>query len=270
MAESEALARRIRGHAIRMVNRGGASHIGSILSIADVLAVLYQGSLRVYPEQPKHPARDRLILSKGHAAAGLYAVLAERNFFPVPQLLSHCQDGTGFWGHVSHRGVPGVELSTGSLGHGLPVAAGMALAAKLDGAAWRAFAILSEGDCDEGSTWEAALFAGHHHLENLIAIVDYNKLQSLASVADTLDLEPFVDKWRSFGWAVVEVDGHNHDSLRSAFASIPVTAQRPSCFICHTVKGKGVSFMEGSVLWHYRTPTGDEYLEALREVGEPE
>jgi transketolase len=261
------LARRIRRHAVRMVNRGGSSHIGSILSMADIIAVLYGRILRVDPSDPRWPARDRFVLSKGHAGAGVYAALAERGFFPVALLDTHYQDGSDLSGHVSHKGIPGVELSTGSLGHGLSIAAGMALAGRLAGAGHRVFAVLSDGECDEGSTWEAVLFAAHHGLDNLVAIVDYNKIQSLAPVAEVLALEPFTDKWTSFGWAVREVDGHDHIALLEGLSRVPIRPGRPSVVIAHTVKGKGVSFMEHQVLWHYRTPRGEEYEAAMRELG---
>jgi transketolase len=265
--DTAALAGRIRLHALRMTSTGRSSHVGSVLSMADVLAVLYGGVLRVDPAAPRWPERDRFILSKGHAGAGVYAALAERGFFPVGKLRTHYQDGSDLSGHVSHKGIPGVELSTGSLGHGLSVGAGMAYGARLDGAAHRVFVLLSDGECDEGSNWEAILFAAHHRLDNLVAIVDYNKIQSLAPVAETLALEPFADKWRAFGWAVREVDGHDHEALSAAFASLPAQPGQPTCVIAHTVKGRGVSFMEHSVLWHYRTAQGDELEAALRELG---
>ena len=261
------LALRIRKHAVRMTNLGGSSHVGSVLSMADIVAVLYGAILRVDHTDPKWPERDRFILSKGHAGAGIYAALAESGFFSVDWLEKHCADGSVLSGHVSHRGVPGVELSTGSLGHGLSVGAGMAYGAKVDDTPSRAFVLLSDGECDEGSTWEAAMFASHHKLDNLVAIVDYNKIQSLAPVAETLALEPFADKWKSFGWSVVELDGHDHNSLYSTLSTVPRSSGKPSCIIAHTVKGKGVSFMERSVLWHYRTPRGSEFDEALDELG---
>lgn len=266
--DSTELALRIRQHALRMTSLGGSSHIGSVLSVADIVAVLYGGVLNVDPKRPAWPERDRLILSKGHAGAGIYAALAERGFFPIEWLDRHCADGSVFSGHVSHKGVPGVDVSTGSLGHGLAIGAGMALAAKRRGAAWRTFVVLSDGECDEGSVWEAALFAGHHGLDQLVAIVDYNKIQSLASVQETLGLEPFGDKWRSFGWHVHEVDGHDHAALRTGMGEATGRG-RPACLIAHTVKGRGVSFMEHSVLWHYRTARGEEYAAAARELGGP-
>lgn len=263
---TEIMAHRIRKHAVRMTSLGRSSHIGSILSMADVLAVLYGSVLRVDPDRPKWENRDRFVLSKGHGGAGVYAALAERGFFSTEKLKDHYQNGSIFSGHVSHKGVPGVEISTGSLGHGLGIATGMALAAKRSGQDWRAFVVMSDGECDEGSNWEAAMFASHAKLNNLVAIVDYNKLQSLALVSETLALEPFADKWRSFGWGVREVDGHDHAALKAAFAAAPLEPERPTCIIAHTVKGKGVSFMEHQVLWHYRSPVGDEFDAAMKEL----
>jgi transketolase len=248
-----------------MTSLGGGSHIGAVFSCADLLAALYDGVLRVDPAMPKDPSRDRLVLSKGHAGAGLYAALAERGFFPMEQLWTHYQDGSQLSGHVSHE-LPGVEISTGALGHGLSIAAGMALAGKLAGAEHRVFCLLSDGECDEGSTWEAALFAPHHRLSNLVAIVDYNRIQGIAPVAEVLELEPFADKWRAFGWSVREVDGHDHAAIHEVCRSMPFEAGKPSCLIAHTTKGKGVSFMENTVLWHYRTPRGAEFDAALEEL----
>lgn len=264
--DTVALAARIRRHALHMTSSGGSSHIGSILSMTDIVAVLYGAVLRVDPSDPAWPGRDRFILSKGHAGAGVYAALAERGFFPVETLTQHYRDGSNLSGHVSHKGIPGVELSTGSLGHGLSVGAGMAYGAKLDGRTHRVVVLLSDGECDEGSNWEAILFASHHRLSNLCAVVDYNKIQSLKPVAETLALEPFADKWRAFGWNVVEADGHDHDQLLAAFAEAARTSDRPTCVIAHTVKGKGVPFMEHSVLWHYRTARGDEFDAALEAL----
>lgn len=262
--DTETLALKLRRHVVRMCSAGGSSHVGSCLSIADIVALLYGVVLRVDPADPDWPLRDRFILSKGHAGACIYAALAERGFFPVDHLERHYRNGSNLSGHVSHKGVPGVEFSTGSLGHGLGVGAGMAMQLRRAGGAQRVFVLLSDGECDEGSNWEAILFAGHQRLANLCAIVDYNKLQSLGPVADTVGLEPFADKWRSFGWAVQRVDGHDHAALDAAFA--PRSQERPTCIIADTVKGKGVSFMEGQVLWHYRSPQGEELAAALREL----
>jgi transketolase len=266
--ETVALANRLRIHALNMTSQAGSSHIGSMLSIADVVAVLYGAVMRVDPCRPRWDGRDRFILSKAHAGAILYAVLAERGFFPADTLNTYYQNGSKLGGHVSHGDVPGVEMSFGSLGHGLPVAAGMAYAAKQDGAGHRTFVVLGDGECDEGSNWEAILFCAHHALDNVVAVVDYNKIQSLDTVANTLRLEPFADKWRAFGWDVREVDGHCHADLLSTFAALPWTPGRPNCVIAHTIKGKGVSFMENSVLWHYRSPRGEEFDMALQELSE--
>lgn len=266
MANTLNLANKIRKHALRMTSLGKSSHIGSVFSMADLIAVLYGEVLNVDPGNPRWPDRDRFILSKGHAGAGVYAALAERGFFPISKLDSHYQDGSDLSGHVSHKGIPGVEFSTGSLGHGLSVGTGMAYGAKLDNLHHRVFVLLSDGECDEGSNWEAILFAAHHKLDNLIAIVDYNKLQSIKPVSETLNLEPFPDKWKSFGWAVEEVDGHDHAAIKALCDNVPFTRGKPTCIIAHTTKGKGVSFMENSVLWHYRSAQAEEYENALQEL----
>ena len=263
---TRALALRIRRHAIEMTHLGKSAHVGAVLSIADILAVLYGRVMAKRPDDPKWTNRDRFILSKGHAGAGIYAALAETGYFSVDQLRTHFKNGGLLSGHLSHLGIPGVELSTGSLGHGLSVAAGMALAAKRDSKSHRVFVLMSDGECDEGSNWEAILFAAHHRLSNLAAVVDYNKLQSLGSVQETIQLEPFAEKWRVFGWRVVEIDGHDHDALFKALSIEPGTHPQPTCIVAHTTKGKGVSFMENSVVWHYRSPQGEEYERALSEL----
>ncbi len=262
----EQLANNIRKHAVTMTSLGGSSHIGSILSIADILAVLYGSTLKYNSKDPKWIDRDRFILSKGHAGAGVYAVLAESGFMSLDKLKTHSQDGSDLCGHVSHKGIPGVEFSTGSLGHGLPVASGMALAAKMNNKKHRVFALLSDGECDEGSNWEAILFAAHHKLNNLVVIIDRNRLQSIYSTEDTLALEPFPDKWKSFGWDVVEIDGHNHNEIFKSCKNEDASKSKPLCVIANTTKGKGVSFMENNTLWHYRSPKGDEYKIAIAEL----
>lgn len=264
---SATTARAVRAHVLRMTNSGRSSHVGSALSCADILATLYDRILEVDPQHPDRPDRDRFIMSKGHAGAALYATLAERGFFDTALLTQHYRNGSFLSGHVSHVGVPGVELSTGSLGHGLPVGAGLAWRARQTGQAWRTFVLLGDGECDEGSVWEAAMFAAHHRLSNLVAIVDYNKLQSLTTTEETLALEPFADKWTAFGWQVAEADGHDHEQLARAL-DVPRGGRpgRPRCLLAHTVKGKGVSFMENQVAWHYRPPTDEELAGALAEV----
>lgn len=259
------LARRMRRQALQMVHRARASHIGSALSICDIVAVLYGQVLQVDPEQPAADLRDRFILSKGHACVAVYAALAETGFFPVEDLLRYGQDHSALMNHISHK-VVGVEFSTGSLGHGLPFGAGKALAAKRLRQDWRTFVLLSDGELGEGSNWEAMMFAAHHGLDNLIAVIDYNKLQSLTTIEKTLRLEPLAEKLEAFGWAVREIDGHDHDSLLQALSSVPWEASKPSVLIAHTTKGKGVSFMEGSVQWHYSTPNAEQLALALAEI----
>ena len=261
------LATAIRAHALRMTHKANASHIGTSLSIADILAVLYGSVLHVDPAQPDWPERDRFILSKGHGCAALYAVLAERGFFAKEWLETYCQDGSHLAGHITSHGVPGAEVSTGSLGHGLPIGCGMALAGKHDNQPYRVFVLLSDGECDEGSTWEAALFAPHHHLDNLIAIIDYNKIQSFGTTKEVLDLEPLAEKWRAFGWAVQEIDGHDFRQIKNALTSLPFKKGQPSCIIAHTIKGKGVSFMENQLAWHYKSPNDEQLRQALAELG---
>ena len=258
------LAKKIRIHCLKMTSRGKSAHVGSALSISDLMAVLYGKVMNVDPAHPKWDGRDRFILSKGHAGAAVYSTLAECGFMPMDTLLTHCQDGSNLSGHVSHKGIPGVDFSTGSLGHGLPVGAGMALAAKKLNKAYRVYVLLSDGECDEGSNWEAMLFAAHHRLDNLVAVIDYNKIQSLDSVENTIRLEPFADKLKSFGWHMVETEGHNHERIESALTSHKIG--QPLVVLAHTTKGKGVSFMENTVLWHYRTAQGEEFKKALAEL----
>ena len=261
------LALHIRRTTVEMTSRANASHIASCLSVTDILAVLYSRVMVFDPRQPRWRDRDRFILSKGHACAALYAVLAEFGFFPKEWLETYYLDGSRLAGHATHKGVPGIEVSTGALGHGLPLATGMALAGKRDERAHRVFCVLSDGECDEGSNWEAALFAPHHHLDNLTVIIDYNKIQSLGWVKDVIDLDPLADKWRAFGWAAREVDGHDHAALEALLTAVPFEAGRPSCIVAHTIKGKGVSFMENNLQYHYTPPRGDELARALAELG---
>jgi transketolase len=260
------LARQIRSDALRMVHRARASHVGSALSIADIVAVLYGSVLRIDPRAPADPGRDRFILSKGHACVAVYAALAARGFFPHESLIDYGRDHSMLMNHISHK-VPGVEFSTGSLGHGLPFGVGKALAARRRGAEWRTFVLLSDGEIAEGSNWEAMLFAAHHGLDRLTAIIDYNKLQSLTTVERTLRIEPLADKLAAFGWAVRETDGHDLAALEQALASTPWESGKPSVLIAHTVKGKGVSFMEDRLEWHYRSPDDNQLALALAEIG---
>jgi len=256
----------IRAQVLRTSHRARSSHVGSSLSIADLLAVLYTKILNLDAASPDAPHRDRFILSKGHACLAVYAILAEKGFFPKDWLDTYPDEDSRLQRHITHD-IPGVEASTGSLGHGLAIGCGMALAGKGNKPPFRVFTLLSDGECDEGSTWEAALFAPHHELENLVAIVDYNKFQALGKTSEVLDLEPLADKWQSFGWSVREIDGHDHSQILDALSSIPFADGKPSCIVAHTIKGKGVSFMENQLIWHYRYPDEEELERALEELG---
>ena len=255
----------IRQKALHLVHAANASHIGGVLSIADILSVLYSVILHVRADEPQWEERDRFILSKGHCCAGVYAALCLRGFIPPEEMETYGQDGSRLMSHISHR-IPGVEFSTGSLGHGLPFGVGKALAAKRKSADWRTFVLLSDGELGEGSNWEAFMFSAHHGLDNLVAIIDYNKLQSLTTVDKTLRIEPLADKLTAFGWCVQEVDGHDHGALTAALSSVPWCPGRPSVLITHTIKGKGVSFMENRVEWHYRSPNVEQLAQALAEL----
>jgi len=260
------LANRLRKHVLDMIHKVRTSHIGSCYSIIDILTVLYFEILKVDSKNPSMPERDRFILSKGHAGAAVYAVLAEKGFFEVEELESYVQNGSKLLGHISHD-VPGVEASTGALGHGLGIGCGIAFVGKKECSGHRVFVLISDGECDEGSTWEAALFAQHHELDNLIVIIDYNKFQSLGKTNEVINLEPLASKWHSFGWSVQEIDGHNFEQIEKAFKDIPYETEKPSCIIAHTTKGKGVSFMENKLIWHYYSPDADEYKMAAKELG---
>ena len=264
--EYRELAQKIRADAVMMTNLKHSGHVGSSLSVADLLPVLYGPVLRFDAENPDWPDRDRFLLSKGHAAAALYSVLAEKGFFPRTWLKTYyCDDGR-LCGHISHH-VPGVEFSTGSLGHGLPVAAGMALAAKQHKKTHRIFILVSDGDCNEGSTWEAIMFAAQHKFDNLIAIVDYNRVQALGKSKDVIDMEPLAQKIKDFGWAVREIDGHDFEEIESTLLDVPFEKGRPSFVIARTVKGKGISYMENKVSSHYTCVPDDGLSAAYRELG---
>ena len=264
MVSSKSIAKKIRLLTLEMTNRGNSSHIGSIFSIADILAVLYNDFLNIDPENPKSSNRDRFILSKGHAGAGVYAALAINGFFPINDLKNHCQNGSLLSGHVSHKGIKGVELSTGSLGHGLPVAVGMAYAGKTNNQEHKVVCLLSDGELDEGSNWEATLLASHLKLDNLIAIIDKNNLQSIKSTTETLNLEPLKDKFKSFGCYVIEVDGHDVIQIKNALFQKKLG--KPLIILANTTKGKGVKFMENQVIWHYKTAKDDNFTRAFEEL----
>jgi len=256
----------IRKKLLKMHAKSESSHIGSALSCVDILVVLYFSIMNLDAKRPKDVNRDKFILSKGHACSALYATLALKGFFDSIYLDSYCMDGGILQGHSTKECVPGVEISSGSLGHGLSVGAGMAIAGKCDGQHYRVFVLMGDGECDEGSVWEAAMFSGNKKLDNLIAIVDYNKIQSFGKVKEVNDLEPFSDKWRSFGWETVEVDGHNTEKLVEILKKVPFKKGKPSVLIAHTIKGKGISFMENELKWHYKSPNEKELMQALKEI----
>lgn len=262
---SEDLAWKIRRHSIDMVHSSGASHIGAALSAADILAVLYTDILNISPEEVDNDQRDRFVMSKGHAGVAVYATLAERGFFPVAWLDGYYQNGSKLSGHISHKGVPGVELSTGSLGHGCVVACGMAMAAKAQNDRYHVYTLMGDGECNEGAVWEMALIARQYKLDNFTVIIDRNRMQAMGFCDQIINTEPFDEKWKSFGWEVIVVeDGNNHEQLKRAFTQ--VAKERPRCIIANTVKGKGISFMENELLWHYRDPRAEFYERAVSEL----
>lgn len=260
------LAKIIRKRILKMCYTSGSSHIGSALSIVEILITLYFRTLRINPQNPEWCDRDRFILGKGHASVALYAVLSERGFFDKKLLDSFYIDNGTLPGHLVMDMAKGIEVSSGSLGHGLPIGTGMAIVGKHDKKDYRVFVLMSDGECDEGSVWESAMLAGHLKLDNLVVIIDYNKLQSFGRVKDVIDLEPFADKWRSFGWSVIEVNGHNVQELTKVFNIIPLRNNKPSVIIAHTVKGKGISFMEDKLEWHYKSPNKEQYEMAIKEI----
>lgn len=268
--DAAALRRRaaeLRGKVIEMSHAAQAAHLASSLSCADIVTAAYWHVLDIDPAEPKAPLRDRFILSKGHAAAALYAALAMNGFFPVEELGTYCRDGGRLAEHPPANLLPGVEAATGSLGHGLPIGLGMALSGRIKGESFRVFALLSDGENNEGSVWEAAMFAAAQKLENVCVIVDYNKWQATARSNETLMLAPLADKWTAFGWDVREIDGHDVGALADAMQRVPNGSGKPVALIAHTVKGKGVSFMEDDNNWHYRAPTADEVVKARKELG---
>jgi transketolase len=251
----------IRRHVLEQSKRANVGHIGSALSVADILATLYGGVLRGRPDDAD---RDRFVMSKGHAALALYAALHMAGYVSHESLDSYCADGSELGVHP-HHGLTGVDFSTGSLGHGLPMAAGAALGAKMQASSRRVFVLLSDAECNEGSVWEAAMFAAHHRLDNLVAIVDVNGQQALGYTADVLSLDPLEERWRSFGWDVHSVDGHDQQVLASTIAGL--SASLPHVLVAHTTFGKGVSFMEGQIRWHYMPMNDEQYALALGEIG---
>lgn len=267
-AELKRLADAMRRRDLRMVFDAGMGHIGGDLSAFDILTVLYFAVLNVDPADPHRPDRDRFILSKGHGSGALYTTLAFAGFFPREELTSYLAPHSRLNGHPDRTKVPGVETNTGPLGHGLPVAVGTAIGARLSGASWRTFVLTGDGELQEGSNWEAAMTAAHQRLDNLTLIIDRNGLQQGDTTERTVSLEPLRAKWDAFGWATAEVDGHDHAALLDLFERLPLEPGQPSCLIAHTHKGRGVSFMEDQVGWHHRVPTREELDRALAELGE--
>ncbi|MFF2154413.1 transketolase [Paenibacillus chitinolyticus] len=253
----------IRTNILKMITSSSSAHVGTCMSIVEILYTLYFKVMKHDPLSPLNRGRDKLILSKGHGSAALYAVLAEVGYFPTEYLKSYYVDGGILPAHLDKDSVPGVEVSTGSLGHGLSIGVGMALANKGDGNNGKIFVILGDGECNEGSVWEAVMLAASLRLENLIVVVDYNKFQGLARTNDVIDQSNMAERWRVFGWDTYEVDGHNIDNLMEAFNE-PQTG--PKAIIAHTLKGKGISYMEDKLEWHYKTPTRDELIRGIREL----
>ncbi len=262
----DARSRKLREMVIDALDGGGRGHPGAALSLIEIARVLYDDVLRFRADEPDWTERDRCILSKGHGCLALYAILADKGFFPEEELHRQCHPNAMLGGHPEAHKIPGVEASTGALGHGLPIGVGMALAARLHGRDSRVFVIMGDGETNEGSVWEAAMCAAKHGLDNLIAVIDRNKLQSYGPTAEVLDLEPLAEKWRSFGFAVHEADGHDVASLREGFAALPYESGKPNLLICHTVKGRGIAEAEHNPSWHHKARLSPEQVAELRKA----
>ncbi|MHB1442558.1 MAG: transketolase [Candidatus Humimicrobiaceae bacterium] len=262
----EDTARDIRCSVLTMVKEAGVGHIGGSLSVTDILVSLYFKVLKVDPENPRWPDRDRLVVSKGHCAAALYSTLAERGFFPKEELKTFGMINSNLQVHPDKTKVPGIEASTGALGQGLSIGLGMALAARLDKKDYHTFVILGDGEIQEGQIWEAAMFAAHYKLENVTAILDLNNVQLMGNVSEIMGIAPVADKWRAFGWEVIEIDGHDFKQLTESLYKAKKVKGKPTIIIANTVKGKGVSFMENNCKWHGNVPSQDEYSAAIAEI----
>ena len=267
LAELEAIARHIRGRLVEISHKSRTPHLGSSLSCVDILVAAYWGALAIDPKNPDHPGRDRFILSKGHAAPALFSALAYRGFFSPELLDSYAEPGSCLEEHPGPGCAPGVEVATGSLGHGLSLGLGMALAGRIQGHSYRVFVLMSDGECNEGSVWEAAMLAPAHNLENVVAIVDFNQWQATGRSCEVMALMPLREKWEAFGWSAYEVDGHDLKALVESLQNVPDGSGKPVAIVAHTVKGKGVSFMEDDNNWHYRIPDADELRRAKLELG---
>ncbi len=262
------LAATLRARIIETSSKTGTPHLGSCLSCVDILTALYFGVLRVDTGNPQDPERDRCILSKGHGAMGLFHVLAERGFYPLSDLDSYGQDGSVFAEHPpTPEHLAGIEAATGSLGHGLPLGLGMSMAGRIQSQDYNVYVVLGDGECNEGSVWEAAMLASAQKVNNLCVIIDFNKWQATGRSQEVMALDPLADKWRAFGWNAVEVDGHNFDDLLLALKKFPYPNGQPTAIIAHTIKGKGASFMEDDNNWHYRIPTAEEVVKSKIELG---
>lgn len=266
-AELYELAQAARVRALEMTYTARMGHVGGDFSCLDILTVLYHDVLNIDPTRPSWPDRDRFVLSKGHASGALYSTLAAKGFFPAEALKTYMAPLSKLNGHPNRNATPGVEANTGPLGHGLPIALGMALGAKNAGADWRVFVLTGDGELQEGSNWEAAMTAAHSGLDNLTLIIDRNRLQQGDETENTSKLDPLDEKLKAFGWEVVFLDGHDHAALSARLNALPFAKERPNCIIANTVKGKGVSFMENNVAWHHKLPNADEYKAARRELG---
>jgi transketolase len=252
----------LRRTIVRILEAARRGHVGATFSLVEILRVLYDDVLSYKADDPEWPERDRFILSKGHGCLALYPLLAEKGFFPEEELWKFCKSDGILGGHPEHK-VPGIEASTGSLGHGLSIGVGFALNARFQKSSHRVFVVIGDGESNEGSVWEAALCAGKHRLSNLTVLVDYNKHQSYASTSEVQDLEPLTDKWKSFGFAVKEADGHDVDDLRSTLSDLPFDSAKPNAIICHTIKGRGVSYAENNMLWHHKSKFSDDDIQSL-------
>jgi len=253
----------LRRLVVRALEGGERGHVGSSMSLIEIMRVLYDDILRYRPREPKWSGRDRMILSKGHGCIAQYVLLADKGYFPLETLDTFCRRDSILGGHPESSKVPGVEASTGALGHGLSIGLGMALAAKIEKRDTRVIVVMGDGEINEGSVWEAAMCAGKHKLANLTAVVDYNKIQSAGPTREIQDLEPLLDKWRAFNFAAIDVDGHDVNALRDAFNSLPLAQDRPSAIICHTVKGKGISFAEHDANWHHKSKIANDVVTKL-------
>ncbi|WP_299815603.1 transketolase [uncultured Roseibium sp.] len=267
-SELRVIANHIRRRDLQAVFEAGAGHIGGEMSVTDILTALYFRVLNIDPAHPDAPDRDRLVLSKGHTACALYVTLAEKGFIPKDEISTFLKPHSRLNGHPNRTKVPGVEANTGPLGHGLPIGVGMAMAAKLDKADWRTFVVTGDGEMQEGSNWEAIMAAAQFNLDNLTLIIDHNRLQQGARLADTNDVAPFAPKLEAFGWAVEEIDGHDMAAISAVLDRGAITPGKPKCIVAHTFKGKGISFMTDDVAWHHKVPSADQYKQAMRELEE--